>query len=206
MDTNHYLRAMVLMTLPYPPLPVNATRIELDDNRLQDEEVTTSHTFIAKGFEEASLRNDAKINAERKIRQQDVMREFLHAMAVEGFFCDYEHLYLIYCRYTFNHIATYFPPGQPIDVRFQPHSYVVRGDKCHAKMAEYLAAQSVFHEDCPPVTRAQYLCYDFPDMLCVARDRLGHAMTPEERVRAEQMHALDESRDPEDDSSDPEEP
>ena len=194
-DTNHQIRTMVLLTLPYPPLPVIATRIETDDHRLHDAEVTTSHTFIAKGLEEAALRNDSATNAERKTRQQTVMREFLHAMATDGFFCDSERLYLLYCRFTFNHIATYFPPGQPIDIRFQPLDYVVRGDRCHAKMAEYLAAQSLFHEDAPPVTRTQYLCFDFPEMLRAARDRLGHVMTPEERARADEIHAFEESRD-----------
>jgi len=184
-DPNRELRTMVLLTLPYPPLPVLASRLELDDARLHDDEVVTSHTFIAKGLEEALRRNDAPSNRERKTRQLRVFQQFLHAMATEGFFCSPERLYHIYCQFTIEHIATYFPPGHPIDVRFQPLSSITRGDKCHCKMAEYMASQSVYYEDEPPVRRSQYAVTDYHEMLAIARDRLGHVMTDEERARLE---------------------
>lgn len=184
-DPNREIRTMILLTLPYPPLPVIATRVEQDDGRLLDDEVTTSHTFIAQGLCDATARNDQPSNKERKKRQKQVFQEFLHAMATEGFSCDIGRLYDIYCRFSIGHIATYLPPEHPIDIRFQPVSYVVRGDKCHAKMAEYMAAQSLFYEDIPPVTRDQYLTQDFTTMLLACRDRLGHVMTDEERARLE---------------------
>lgn len=182
-DSNREIRTMILLTLPYPPLPVLATRVELDDGRLHGDEVTTSHSFVAKGLDEALARKDKAYNRERKKRQQKVFQEFLHVMAGEGFACDVERLYLIYCRFTLGHIATYFPVGHPLDIRFQPLSYVVRNDRSHAKMAEYMAGQSLFYEDSPPVPREAYLQLSFPDMLRACRDRLGHTMTAEERAR-----------------------
>lgn len=182
-DPNREVRTMILLTLPYPPMPVLATHVEADDGRLHDDEVTTSHTFIAKGLEEAMARNDKSYNRERKKRQQKVFQDFLHVMANEGFACDPERLYLIYCRFSLGHIATYFPPMHPVDIRFQPYGYVTKNDKCHRKMAEYMAGQSLFYEDPVPITREQYLDCTFNEMLLACRDRLGHVMTAEERAR-----------------------
>jgi hypothetical protein len=183
-DPNREMRTMVLLTLPYPPLPVLATQVDTEDGRLLDDDrVITSHTLIAQGLNDCMARGDQAFNQERMKRQQTVMQSFLHAMATEGFFCDVERLYLIYCRSTLEHISTYFPTGHPIDIRFHPLSYSVKGDAAHAKMAEYMAAQSLFFEDPSPITREQYLCYTFPEMLLAARDRIGHVMTDEERAR-----------------------
>jgi hypothetical protein len=186
-DPNREIRTMVLLTLPYPPLPVAATRLEMDDARLQDEEVITSHSFIAKGIDEAMIRNRPEENRERKARQIDIFQRFLHAMATEGFFCNPERLYYIYCQFTLEHIASYFPPGHPIDIRFQPLSSIAKGDKCHGKMAEYMASQSVYYEDNPQVRRYQYVMQEFHEMLAIARGRLGHALTDEERLRLAQQ-------------------
>ena len=197
-DPNREIRTMILVMLPYPPLPVMAARVEADSGVLQDDAVTTSHTFIARILDEALARNDFVTNSERKGRQTRVFQEFLHVMAVEGFACDMERLYLILCRFSLEHIGTFFPPGHPLDIRFQPFAYTTKGDKTHAKVAEYLAAQSIFYEDQPPVTREQYLCYDFPEMLKAARDRLGHVMTDDERGRldAAQEGQTDSDDDP----------
>ena len=185
-DPNREMRAMVLLTLPYPPIPVLAARVELDDGRLQpDDEVVTSHSFIAKGIEEAVVRNRPEENRARKTRQIDVFQRFLHAMATEGFFSDPERLYHLYCRFTLDHIATYFPPGHPIDIRFRPLASICRGDRVHAKMVEFMAAQSIYYEDNPPVSNQEYAARPYHDLLVLARDRLGHAMTDEERARLE---------------------
>jgi hypothetical protein len=199
-DPNREIRTMVLLALPYPPLPVLAARIELDDERLHEDGVTTSHTLIAMGLNDAMARKDTKANGERKERQMGVFRQFLHAMGTEGFFCDVERLYLLFCRFSLDHIATYFPVGHRLDIRFQPLSYAVRGDKVHAKMAEYLAAQSLLFEDPVPVPREHYLGLEFPQMLTAVRDRLGHAMTADERAYAESLESRDDSESVRDES------
>ncbi len=173
-DSDREIRAMILLTLPYPPLPVLAARIE--DGLLASDGVTTSHTLLAKALADSAWRNDPAANSERMARQQRVFREFLHAMATEGFATtDPERLYLLYCRFTLDHLATYLPPGHPIDVRFQPFSYTTKGDPTHRKLAEYMAAQSIFFEDPVPITREQYVQdHDLPSILFALRDRLGH--------------------------------
>jgi hypothetical protein len=54
-------------------------------------------------------------------------------------------------------------------------------------MAEYMAGQSVFFEDPFPITREQYLHFEFSEMLLAARDRIGHVMTDEERDRLKSL-------------------
>lgn len=171
---------MVLLALPYPPMPVLATRFELDDGRLLDDAVTTSHTLIARALDEAMARNNPAENSSRMLRQQACFRSLLHTMAGGGFACPPDQLYLIYCRYTLEHISTYFPVGYPLDIRFQPFGYTVKGDATHAKLAEYMAGQSIFFEDPHPISREQYLHYEPHQMLSALRDRLGRVMTEEE--------------------------
>jgi len=180
-DGNAEMRTMVLLSLPYPPLPVLVSKTE--DGKLSGEDVTTSHSFVARGLDEAMARQDPAENRARKARQLEVFQRFLHAMATEGFFGTVERLYTIYCAFTLDHIATYFPPGHPVDIRFEPLSSITRGDKAHAKMAEYMASQSVLFEDATRIRRDQYMLQGYGDMLRACRDRLGHAMTQEERGR-----------------------
>ena len=184
------MRTMVLLTLPFPPLPVLAARVDEDDGRLQDDEVTTSHTFIARGLDEVMARDRPGENKARRARQIEVFRRFLYAMAVEGFSCTDERLFQIYCSSTLEHIATYFPVGHPLDIRFQPLSSICKGDRVHAKMAEYMASQSVYYEDGVPIRREEYLQQDYAHMLKACRDRLGHIITDEERARIDR--ALEE--------------
>ncbi len=181
---------MVLLSQAYPPLPLMVTRTE--DGRLLDEEVTTTHSLIAQGLDDCMARNDPVFNEQRRKRQKAIFQEFLRVMAADGFTGTDEVLYRIYCKFSLDQIATYFPPGHPVDARFQPLSYVVRHDKCHTKLAEYMAAQSILFEDNPPVPRETYLSMEFPAMLRACRDRLGHLMTPEERARLDDSETRDE--------------
>lgn len=189
------IRAMVLLSLPYPPLPVIASRMEDgtdDDSRLIDD-VTTTHSLIAKGLTESMAREDQATNASRRARQTQVFQTFLYAMATEGFATtDPNRLYEIYCRFSMDHIATYLPPGHPVDFRIPPLSYIVKRDRVHTKLAEYMAAQSIFFGDQPPVPREQYLNRSPGDLLFDLRARLGHVMTQDERARAEAVEALAE--------------
>jgi hypothetical protein len=189
-DPNREMRTMVLLSQAYPPLPLMVTRTE--DGRLLDEEVTTTHSLIAQGLDDCMARNDPVFNEQRRKRQKAIFQEFLRVMAADGFTGTDEVLYRIYCKFSLDQIATYFPPGHPVDARFQPLSYVVRHDKCHTKLAEYMAAQSILFEDKPPVPREIYLGMEFPAMLRACRDRLGHLMTPEERARLDDSETHDE--------------
>ena len=182
---------MVLLTLPYPPLPVLVTRIQPDSGVLDNDSdaVTTTHTLVARGLVEAMARGDPSTNAQRADAQKRVFQRFLHAMASEGFATtDPERLYYIYSSFSVEHIATYLPEGHPMDVRVAPLSYITQGDRFHTKLAEYMAAQSIFFEDPAPVARDEYIRRSPAALLFTLRERLGHVMTAEERAR---LDALD---------------
>lgn len=101
-------------------------------------------------------------------------------MAVDGFEMDPPALYRLYCEYTRQHILTYFPGYTP-PINFMPYGYVCKGDPSHQKLCEYMAGQSILFGDDPPIIKSIYIHRTFGGMLVIARDRLGHIMTEEER-------------------------
>ena len=192
-DPFREMRTMILLSLPYPPLPVAAARTE--DGKTVDCVVTTTHTFIARCLDAAAGRNDQPANHDRRRRQQDVFQRFLHALASRGFFENASGVYDLYCEFSRQQIATYFPEGHPLDLSFMPLQSICRGDPAHIKMAEYMAGQSILFEDKPVVTREEYLELEFSDLILMHRHRMGHAMTPEERgmlEKAEQQQRVQE--------------
>ena len=96
MDDNREIRAMILCSLPYPPLPVEARHFE-DGNRLGETAVTTSHDILSHLLEVACVYKDAHADAERKSRQMEVFRCFLMDIVQNGM-VDTEKLYSIYCK------------------------------------------------------------------------------------------------------------
>jgi len=182
-DSLREIRTMILLALPYPPLPVSVAHVEADECRVDGEEsVTTSHTLIGQCLNGAVARADERGNRGRQARQRAALQRFLHSMATAGFFGTAQDVFGIYCGATLEHVASFFPEGHPLDLRFRPMDSVCRGDATHRKMAEYLAGQSVLFQDQPPVGRDQYLLLSYPEQLLLARSRLGHAMTPEEQA------------------------
>lgn len=179
-DSDREIRAMVLLSLPYPPLPVHVARVESGYGRIDDsdEHTTTSHDLIARALAECAWRNDELANAQRRERQEHVFEDFMEVMTAQGFGTrEPEVLYLIYCRFTLAQIATYLPPGHPVDIRFRPYACIARGDRAHRKLAEYMAAQAVLFEDPFPISRAEYVQnYDFGGLLFALRDRLARTV------------------------------
>jgi len=171
-DSMREIRAMILLSLPYPPLPVATSLLEADDGRLQDEGTTTSHTFLARCLQGAVERADPRDDEQRRARQTDVLEGFL---ADVGKAASAQDVYALYCRCTVQYIATYFPAQHNLGVVFRPLEWVARGDPVHRKMAEYLAAQSILYEDEPPVSAAEYARLDYPTLLMRAHGRLAQA-------------------------------
>ena len=101
-------------------------------------------------------------------------------MGTTGFDMDPPELYTLYCDYTRLHILTFFP-GTPPPISFYPYNHVSKGDATHNKACKFMAAQSVLFEDKPPKNKAYYARRSFGTLLAIARDRLGHVMTDEER-------------------------
>ena len=77
-DPLREMRTMILLSLPYPPLPMVVGKVEGDTQLLTGEDaVTSSHTLIARCLDAAVERADPVDNERRKKAQQEV--GFIHA-------------------------------------------------------------------------------------------------------------------------------
>ena len=177
-DSTREMRAMVLASLPYPPLPIEVERVEEDSMMASGGVDTTSHTLISQCLNSAMLRNNQESNERRRIKTQQILHEFLFALASEGFEGDCDVLYRIYCDFTRRHISAYLE--KDADVRFKPLSSVCRGDPIHNKMCEYMAAQDILFESKNKLTRKELATHEYASLLLMARNRWGHAATKDE--------------------------
>lgn len=173
-DNLREMRAMILLSLPYPPLPVTASQLETDDGRLHDEATTTSHTFLARCLQGAVERGDTWSDENRRAKQTDLLDRFLAEIGKPERPQD---IYTLYCRFTAQYISTYFPSDHRLEINFRPLDWVTRGDPVHRKMTEYLAAQSILYEDDPPVSAACYAQIEYPGLLMCAQRRLIQAVS-----------------------------
>ena len=196
-DSAREIRTMVLLSLPYPPLPVFVRSTDPLELSAQGERAeTTSHTLLARCLNAAAELGDTGRNARRKQRQSEVFQHFLFAMADKGFAMDAPALFDLYCEYTRKHLETYFE-GETINVNveFGTIHDAPKGGKTHAKMCEYMAAQSVLLEESPPRDRAHYEGKSYGSLLLMARDRLGHTMSEEEHSVAVEIMEKKASQD-----------
>ena len=165
---------MILCALPYPPLPVGVKRFE-EGNRLGEETVCSSHDLISQLLEVACIRCTVSENRVRQEKQRDILREFLADLVKSGPL-DPQQLYEIYCRQTHQHIGTYFPAADSAsrlpEVRFMPFDFISKGDLYHSKVCEYVAAQAILLELQGGKATQDWMHYDFPALLTVARDRI----------------------------------
>jgi hypothetical protein len=166
MDGNRELRAMILCTLPYPPLPVTAKRFE--DNKLGDTAVISSHDIISNLLEAACVKNKTGENSDRLGRQQAIMQDLLRELQDTQ---EPEKLYNIYCRQTAAHISSYYPVGAAPELRFMPIDYCCRGDTVHTHLCQYMAAQSIWMQD---TKERKWNQIDLPALLVLTRERWVH--------------------------------
>lgn len=171
-DSTQEMRAMILAALPLPPLPVAVQRLE-DDGRIASELVQTSHDVLSNLLLHACAKNDQGQNAERKRRQQEVLRLLMASMYNKGELQPIPELYNTYCRHTLLHILTYLPPEAPVpSIRFMPLDSVCKGDPTHRRMCDYMAGQAIILEEPNGHSSQDWLCREYADMLAMARGRL----------------------------------
>lgn len=196
MASTYEIRSMILASLPFPPLPVEVSAVEEGGMVLGEERVTTSHALLAQCLQIAAAKGDSCANKERHTKQIDIFRRFLHAMAVEGFEMSAEELYGLYCDYTRQQLESYFSDGHRVEILFKPMSYVAKRDSVHQAVCEYMAAQSILFEDPIPTDVKFYQTKSFACMLEMARDRIGHTMTEEEREETDRREAAEHNSGP----------
>lgn len=142
-DPLREMRTMILLSLPFPPIPVQVSKVE-DGIIQQTDSVITTHDILAVCLNSAAARGDQIHNHERRTRQRQVLQRFLHAMATQGFTGTIEDLYHLYCEYSLLHVSTYFPDSsRPPEVIFMPFSYTSKNDPVHKQMCQYMAGNSL---------------------------------------------------------------
>ena len=183
---------MILLSLPFPPIPVVAGKVVGNETVLEgDDTCTTTHSLIAILLNANLMKNDPQWNRERRSRQVQLFREFLQAMAETGFELDGEPLYKFYCHYSLEHIKTYFPPEAAPGVVFLPLHSICKNDKAHQKMCEYMAAQAIlFEEDTTTHTRDYFEPKEFIELLKLSRARLGHTASPAELDKIHELNSI----------------
>jgi len=70
-DPLREVRTMILLSLPYPPLPVPVSRVEADAGVTCGEALTTTHTLIARCLNSSALRNAPAENDARRTKQME---------------------------------------------------------------------------------------------------------------------------------------
>ena len=173
-DDLREMRTMVVMSLPYPPLPVRVeSRDPLELSAPGEDRTTTTHTLISRCLNEAVERNDAAANGRREKAQMFVFQKFMHALGCGGFDMKARALFELYCRSAREHIETYFEGPKP-PIEFAELDSIKIGDGVHRKMCEWMAAQSILFQEKPARDRKYYEKKSYGSLLLMARARLGH--------------------------------
>ena len=112
-------------------------------------------------------------SAQRRERQQAILRSLLARMCNGGALESVPDLYATYCEHTRQHLLTYLPPGAPpFDIRFDTLASVCKGDPTHRRMCDYMAAQAVLLEEPNGHCAMDWAVREYADMLVLARTRL----------------------------------
>ena len=181
-DSVREIRAMILVALHLPPLPLVVSKVDPDSMQSSECVVTTSHSIIAECLNAAAMQNDKRANAVRQKRQQANFRRFLHALAERGFEFGAKDLYELYCTFTRDHVNTFFPENARTEgLRFMPYDYMTKGDGAHKRLCEWVEAQSILFEDPDPVKSEDLAGTELSELLFMSRARFGRVATMEDR-------------------------
>lgn len=173
-DENAEIRAMILLALPYPPLPVRCLRCVVGESTLGEEATITTHDVISRLLEDALNRKTPTAHKEREQRQQKVCIDFMRELVD---ICGQreiqpEELYQLYCRFTSAHIATFFDDqnsSPPLEI--QRMDSVQVGDNVHKRVADFMAGQAILLGD-KDSTHELWKNTPLPEMLLQCKERL----------------------------------
>jgi hypothetical protein len=170
-DSTQELRAAILASLPFPPMPVSLKRTEDGDTVIGLEVVQSSHDILSVLLKDACVTYTVGENKRRQLEQQAVLREFLMELVRNGL-QPYPDLYQTYCGNTLRHIATYPSAGVSPQICFMPHDYVCKGDRVHLQTCDYMAAQSRILQTGVGYAAQDWRSREYADMLMITRSRL----------------------------------
>jgi hypothetical protein len=172
-DDNAEIRAMILSSLPFPPLPVRCCAMEENSDLLTNDKIITSHDILSKLLEETSFIKDDTVHHKRRLRQQEVWK----CVMSELFALERDHevqppeLYSLYCKSTIAYIDTFFPETATSRVEMLNLNCIQDGDNVHKKMCDYMAGQAIIL-GLEPSTQKAYTGFPYHQLMLQAKHRL----------------------------------
>jgi hypothetical protein len=143
MDPFQEARAVALMHLPCPPLPVLGNMSEDGANAILD-----SHDLMSTFLISAFKRQDSQSNLTRRLKQSqldDDLRTKLNCHFAAGSECDFDSLYKDLADFTRQYLQSYH--DRDMDIRVLSADYISPRIKHH--IADYLKAQCILNGEEP---------------------------------------------------------
>lgn len=163
-DSMREIRAMVVAALPFPPLPVMASRELEGEASCTEQACCSSHDLIAHLMNIACTVATEEQNRRRAEVQAKIHADLFSAIDAwqsqpqdkEGdplFLPPAEWSYRLMCDFSRRYIQSYMPdPEKTQDVRFLPLRDIDRAHMVHRKALEFQKAQDVLYGKCKMLT------------------------------------------------------
>lgn len=148
-DGNREIRAMIMASLPFPPMPMMASRQMPDESSFVDAEwkCINSHDLIAHLMNVCCCH--CKNNDARKNRQIALQEEMFSRIERDADLSSIDSVYELMGEFTRRYIQLYLPdPEKQQDVRFIPWRDVDKDHIVHRKALEFQMAQDVLYGVC----------------------------------------------------------
>lgn len=140
-DNNADIRALILISQPFPPLPILALRDNSEDYLYMN-----SHDLQAHLLNISCTNNSQSMHSYRQEKQADIYNMFMHD--IKSTRPDANLLYDIYCKHTRSLLSLYIynTQEQIADIRFQPLNDILYSDSITKHMQEYTKARATITE------------------------------------------------------------
>lgn len=148
-DGNREIRAMIMASLPIPPMPMLANKQLADESSFVDSSCTTinSHDLIAHLMNVCSCH--CKDNDARMHKQLALQEEMFSKMDSQLDLSSTDDAYNALGEFTRRYIQTYMPePEKPQDVRFIHWRDVDKNHAVYRKALEFQMAQDLLYGAC----------------------------------------------------------
>lgn len=141
------LVAMILSSMPAPPLPIVCGELLPDEVTTPSGEhrVANSHDLLGMLLLNAMVRKDAADDKRRSAAQKEALSELVENMGAlkEG---DSAGVYECFCSFTRKYVEAFTSKG---NLYFMPLESVRREDRLHISMCHYISAQDIIYGPLP---------------------------------------------------------
>jgi hypothetical protein len=172
-DETAEMRAMILVALPFPPMPVYASKLEADSSQVAQDRVIISSHDVLSNLLLSAMHGRMNSHTERRERQRMVLKSFLKVLLTQEN-PSVADLHQLYCTATRLHIGTFFAKDKAPPIEFVPLSNAApRGCVVHQQMCDYMAGQARLLEESGRLCAQDWHDLEYPYMLHLCARRLA---------------------------------